>query len=240
MPKVLILLFVAGLPAMGPCGAEDLPAGSGTPLGYGPQGCQVALLRNGFRIEYLRREAAGSALRLWLCGNGGYVEIPSEQIEVFEDGPAMFPPAPAAPATASGTTAGDPLKSLIARAALRYQIDPDFLASVMKAESGFVPTAVSPKGALGLMQLMPRTAAGLGVKDVLDPAANAEGGTRYLRQLLDRYDGDAVRALAAYNAGPQQVDQHGGIPPLPETRAFVARVIADYNRRKLPVAGLPR
>jgi soluble lytic murein transglycosylase-like protein len=122
---------------------------------------------------------------------------------------------------------------LIANAASLYSIDPDFITSVVRAESGFNPTAVSPKGALGLMQLMPRTAVGLGIKDVLDPAANVAGGTKYLRQLLDRYNGDAVNALAAYNAGPQRVLQYGGIPPYPETWAYVARIIKDYNRKKL-------
>jgi soluble lytic murein transglycosylase-like protein len=121
---------------------------------------------------------------------------------------------------------------LIASAALRHQIDPDFVASVVKAESGFLPTAVSPRGAQGLMQLMPRTAAELGVRNALDPAENVEGGTTYLRRLLDRYDWDAVKALAAYNAGPQRVEQYGSAPPYPETRAYVARIINDYSRKK--------
>jgi soluble lytic murein transglycosylase-like protein len=82
------------------------------------------------------------------------------------------------------------------------------------------------------MQLMPRTAAWLGVENVLDPAANVEGGTKYLRQLLDQYDGDALKALAAYNAGPQRVEQYGGVPPFPETRAYITRIIDDYNRKK--------
>ena len=83
------------------------------------------------------------------------------------------------------------------------------------------------------MQLMPQTATGLGVEDALDPAANLEGGTKYLKQLLDHYNGDAIKALAAYNAGPQRVEQYGGIPPYNETRAFVARIIEDYNHKKV-------
>ena len=106
--------------------------------------------------------------------------------------------------------ARDLIRDSIAIAASRHQIDPDFVASVVKAESGFNPAAVSPKGAQGLMQLMPQTAAKLGVENALDPAANVEGGTKYLRQLLDQYDGDAVKALAAYNAGPQRVAQYRG------------------------------
>jgi soluble lytic murein transglycosylase-like protein len=124
------------------------------------------------------------------------------------------------------------MRNWIAGAALRYQIDPDFVASVVKAESGFNPTAVSPKGALGLMQLMPQTAARLGVEDAFDPAANLEGGTRYLRELLDQYGGDAVKALAAYNAGPQRVEQYGGVPPFRETRAYITGIIDDYKRKK--------
>jgi soluble lytic murein transglycosylase-like protein len=131
------------------------------------------------------------------------------------------------------TPGEDSIKKLIASAAWRHQIDPDFVASVVKAESGFNPTALSSKGAQGLMQLMPRTAASLGVENPFDPAANVEGGTKYLRQLLDHYAGDAVKALAAYNAGPQQVEHFGGIPPYRETRAYVARVINDYNFKKL-------
>ena len=121
---------------------------------------------------------------------------------------------------------------MIASAASTYQMDPDFVASVVKAESGFNPTAVSPRGAQGLMQLMPETAAMLGAEDLLDPATNLWAGTRYLRQLLDRFAGDAVKALAAYIAGPQRVEQYG-VPQYGETRAYVTRIIDDYNRKKL-------
>jgi len=127
---------------------------------------------------------------------------------------------------------GNPLRGLIASTALRHKIDPEFVASVVKAESSFNPKAVSPKGGQGLMQLMPQTAASLSVENALDPAANVEGGTKYLRQLLDQYDGDARKALAAYNAGPQRVEHYGGIPPYRETRAYVTRVIEDFNCKK--------
>jgi soluble lytic murein transglycosylase-like protein len=175
-----------------------------------------------------------------MCGgaDAGYVEIPSEQIENFEQrpSPVLLSLATAVRATeadAEGRPGENSLETLIARTASHHAIDPDFVTSVVKAESGFNPAAVSPKGAGGLMQLMPQTAAALGVKDVLDAAANVEGGTRYLRQLLDQYDGDAVKALAAYNAGPRRVKQYGGVPPYRETQAFIARIIADYNRKKL-------
>jgi soluble lytic murein transglycosylase-like protein len=222
-------------------GADSLRSGAETPAGQGPEVCQVAVLRNGFTIPYLRREVAGPATRLWLCGDAGagYAEIASEQIDRFEESRGAVRLAPAAPASVPETTASGtlpvehPFKKLIASAASRYQIDPDFVASVVKAESGFNPTAVSPKGAQGLMQLMPETAAMLGVENVLDPAANLGAGTKYLRQLLDQFAGDAGKALAAYNAGPQLVEQYGGIPPYRETRAYVTRIIDDYNRKKI-------
>ena len=104
---------------------------------------------------------------------------------------------------------------------------------MIRAESSNNPRAVSPKGAKGLMQLMPQTASALGVKDSFDPADNVDGGVRYLRDLLLQYNGDAAKALAAYNAGPHRVQQYGGVPPYRETHAYVARVINDYNRKKV-------
>jgi soluble lytic murein transglycosylase-like protein len=92
---------------------------------------------------------------------------------------------------------------------------------------------VSPKGAQGLMQLMPQTASRLGVVNSFDPSDNLEGGTRYLRELLERYNFDLIKALAAYNAGPQRVEQYHGVPPYYETQAYVARIIRDFNRKKL-------
>jgi soluble lytic murein transglycosylase-like protein len=111
-------------------------------------------------------------------------------------------------------------------------LDPDLVNSVIKAESGFNVRAVSPKGAQGLMQLMPGTASQLGVPNAFDPQANIEGGTKYLRELLERYNFDLVKALAAYNAGPQRVEQFGGVPPFYETRSYVARVVKDFNKKK--------
>jgi soluble lytic murein transglycosylase-like protein len=121
---------------------------------------------------------------------------------------------------------------MVREASSRHQIDPDFVNSVIKAESNFQPRAVSRKGAQGLMQLMPTTASHLGVNDPFDPQANVEGGTSYLSQLLDQYHDDPIKALAAYNAGPQRVDQYHGVPPYLETRAYVARIVRDYNAKK--------
>lgn len=118
------------------------------------------------------------------------------------------------------------LGAMLEAAARRHALDPELVRAVVAVESGFHPGAVSNKGAQGLMQLMPATARSLGVKDAFDPADNLDGGSRHLRALIDRYGGDVKRALAAYNAGVGAVARHGGIPPYPETRAYVAKVLA--------------
>ena len=122
------------------------------------------------------------------------------------------------------------LGTAIAAAASRHGLDPAVLTALTQAESGFRPGAVSDDGAMGLTQLMPGTAARLGVLDPLDPIANLEGGAKYLREQLDRFSGDLSLALAAYNAGPGAVVRHGGIPPYAETQRFVSRVL-DLARR---------
>ena len=106
------------------------------------------------------------------------------------------------------------------------------MASVIRAESNFKPHAVSPKGARGLMQLMPSTAAQLGVADAFDPKANIEAGTAHLNSLLNLYHDDPVKALAAYNAGAHRVDQYHGVPPYRETRAYVSKIVRDFNAKK--------
>jgi soluble lytic murein transglycosylase len=117
---------------------------------------------------------------------------------------------------------------LIGLAARQHRVPPALVKAVIAAESRFDPEAVSRKGAQGLMQLMPATADSLGVTDPLRPDENVDGGVRYLRTMIDRY-GDLPRALAAYNAGPDAVDRHGGIPPYPETRDYVKRVLTYYR-----------
>jgi soluble lytic murein transglycosylase-like protein len=188
----------------------------------------VAVLRNGFSIRHESREAIGSMTRLYTAADkSSYVDVPTDQIERFDEDLT-----PIAKVTAPIATKPN-LQEVIQGASEKQLLDADLVNSVIRAESGFNPHAVSPKGARGLMQLMPGTASTLGVTDSFDPEANVEGGTQYLRWLLDRYNYDLPKALAAYNAGPHRVEQYHGVPPYSDTRAYVARVIRDFNRHKL-------
>jgi membrane-bound lytic murein transglycosylase MltF len=184
----------------------------------------LAVLHNGFSIRHDRREVVGPVTRLYLgADKNGYVDVPTADIDHFE--PDL------SPQPAIHTSAEVP--GLVTAASGRYRLDPDLVNSVIRAESGFNTRAVSPKGAQGLMQLMPGTASKLGVANAFDPGANVDGGTRYLRELLERYNFDLIKALAAYNAGPQRVERYHGVPPYYETQAYVARIVRDFNRKKL-------
>ncbi len=119
---------------------------------------------------------------------------------------------------------------IIRRASVRHRMGYPLIKAVIKAESNFNPSLVSRAGACGLMQLMPETAREMGVSQVFDPEQNIEGGCRYLRKLLDRFDGDLILALAAYNAGARPVLEHDGVPPFPETERFIERVL-DYEQQ---------
>jgi soluble lytic murein transglycosylase-like protein len=125
----------------------------------------------------------------------------------------------------------DNLDAMIDGQAVQQGVDPALVKAVIKTESNFNPHALSPVGAQGLMQLMPGTARGLGVEDPLNPAQNVEGGTRYLKGLMGKYQ-DLPKALAAYNAGPGAVDKYGGIPPYGETQQYVKKVLNAYNTYK--------
>lgn len=123
------------------------------------------------------------------------------------------------------------MRALVRSAARSADVDPSLALAVAATESHFDPHARSAAGAIGVMQLMPRTAQALGVANPYDPAQNVRGGTLYLRELLDRFGGDVRRAVAAYNAGPGAVSAHAGVPPFPETRRYVERVMAAYRER---------
>jgi soluble lytic murein transglycosylase-like protein len=206
----------------------------------------LAILRNGNSIRHERRQIVGAITRLYLSdSSSGYIEIPTDQIERFERDTA--PPAPSSTSMPSAGARPVPAPTQAASVVLnrqdlnvvvngageRHQIDPDFINSVIRAESGFHQNAVSRKGAQGLMQLMPGTASQMGVANPFDPNANVEAGTKYLRDLLEKYNFDVPKALAAYNAGPKRVDQYRGVPPYYETQAYIARIIRDFNRKKL-------
>jgi hypothetical protein len=118
----------------------------------------------------------------------------------------------------------------IAPLAAKYGVEEALVRAVIRMESGGQTMAVSPKGAMGLMQLMPETAGMLGVDDPFDPVQNLEGGIKYLSQLSDKYQGDLVKALAAYNAGPGRVDSYGGVPPFAETQRYVKNVLSMYRK----------
>jgi soluble lytic murein transglycosylase-like protein len=177
--------------------------------------------------------------------DANYIEVAASsvlRVEQVPDPPA--PPAAAATPLAlplvflkPARTATSPLTSsqmgeMLARAGARHNIDSDLLASVVQAESNGNVRAISRAGAEGLMQLMPATALELGVRNSFAPEENIGGGTAYLDDLLTRYHDDIALAVAAYNAGPAAVDRYHGIPPYAETRAYVARVIREFNRRK--------
>ncbi|MBA7703843.1 Membrane-bound lytic murein transglycosylase F [subsurface metagenome] len=121
-------------------------------------------------------------------------------------------------------------EKIISKAATRHGLDPDLIRAIIQIESGGIPDALSSKGAIGLMQLMPETSLNLAVSNPFDPKANIWGGTKYLSQLLERFRGNLVLTLAAYNAGPEKVEKYGGIPPYPETRRYVRNVLNQWQK----------
>ncbi|TWH48598.1 Soluble lytic murein transglycosylase and related regulatory proteins (some containing LysM/invasin domains) [Sporomusa sp. KB1] len=128
--------------------------------------------------------------------------------------------------TAGSSTQGGDIAKMIQVAAAKYGVDPKLAMAVAEAESGLSQEAVSPVGAVGVMQLMPETASSLGVRNINDPRENIDGGVQYLKQMLNTFDGDVTKAVAAYNAGPQAVKNYNGVPPYSETRNYVAKVLS--------------
>ena len=168
-------------------------------------------------------------LRLYTTKDG-FVDVSPSMVTRFEE-EDYVPPPPATPVAVPAApvqpAVADP-KVLVHDAAIRYALPPNFVESVAKVESGLKANAVSPKGAIGVMQLMPGTAQGLGA-DATDVQQNIDAGTRLLRELLIKYNGDVVKALAAYNAGSGAVDKYQGLPPYPETQSYVDKVIRNYK-----------
>jgi len=198
-------------------------------------------LRNGFALRCDHHAQVEGHVRLFLSpGEGSYIEFPPEEVtavDLLPDPPSLPAPAviPSANPYANPGAKLSPadLAEMLAKAGDEHNLDVDLLASLVKAESGGNARAISRTGARGLMQLMPSTAAGLGVSDSFEPRQNVRGGSAYLDTLLVRYHDNMALALAAYNAGPAAVDKYHGIPPYRETQAYVARVIHEFNRRIL-------
>jgi soluble lytic murein transglycosylase-like protein len=206
-------------------------------------------LRNGFEMRCDHHAEAEGRVRLFLsAGEDNYIEfMPSEIADVENVADPPSPTIATAPAEHPATASPEPvpetakdaklspadLHEMLAKASVDHNLDVDLLASLVKAESGGNAHAVSRAGARGLMQLMPGTAAELGVGDSFKPDQNVRGGSTYLDALLSNYHNNLALALAAYNAGPGAVAKYHGIPPFHETRAYVARVIHEFNRRVL-------
>ena len=194
------------------------------------QAAEQVTLKNGYNLVCDHREQDGDRVRLFTSkDSGNFVEVDAAEIISVDTVPD--PPVVPAPAAEPRLTNAD-VHELIARAGADHNLDVDLLASVVRAESGGNIHAVSRTGAQGLMQLMPGTAAELGVRDSFRADQNINGGTAYLDALLLRYHDHLALALAAYNAGPAAVDKYHGVPPYRETRVYVARVIREFNRRK--------
>ena len=208
-----------------------------------PAAADTALLRNGRVLAVSGFRMEGERLVLSMEG-GGEIALPPESVIEIRRAPSAppvgtLPP----PATAAGPPEGPPstgetwlsappvqaldrkaLRDLAARVARRHQVDTALVLAVIEVESQYDPGAISPRGAVGLMQLMPQTAIRFAVRHPLDPAENLDGGVRYLKELLERYDGQVRLALAAYNAGEEAVERFSGIPPYRETVNYVERI----------------
>ena len=197
---------------------------------------ETAVLASGSRLHVERHEVQEGKIRLIL--GSGYIEMDAGLVTGFEPDEAAAVPPAAAPAAATAdapvdTAAGLPKPAspadLADAAADKYGLPRKLVRSVMRVESGFQPAAVSPKGAVGLMQLMPDTARQLGA-DAQDPVQNVDAGARYLRLLLEKYDGLLWHALAAYNAGTGAVQKYGGVPPYGETIDYINRIDKEMKK----------
>jgi soluble lytic murein transglycosylase-like protein len=199
------------------------------------QAGEFVVLSNGFRIHADSHTADGPVIRLQT--SQGAIEIQASTVAAFEQEDytaPVFTPATVAPVAAPAIAIAPTPQELVTRAALHAGLPPAIVHSIARAESGYREDAISPKGAIGLMQLMPKTAAELDA-DPRDPEQNADAGARYLRDLLQKYENDphqVSKAVAAYNAGPAAVDKYHGIPPYPETIQYVNRVLKQYEKEQ--------
>jgi transglycosylase-like protein with SLT domain len=191
---------------------------------------EYVVLRSGERLHVTSYQLLGDKYRLQMAG--GWLDVAASEVVSIEP-EEVFTPLPPQP------TVEPSYLDLVKEAASRYGIDAELIASVIAVESNFDPKAVSRKNARGLMQLLPETAVRLGVKDVFDPKENIDAGTRYLKELLQLYNNDLVLALAAYNAGPDKVQQYGTVPPYAETISYVRRVKRTYEKNKTNGAAKP-
>jgi hypothetical protein len=193
-----------------------------------PARADYVVLRSGARLNVTGYEILGDRYKLHV--QGGVAEVPVEDIVAIEP-EEIFEP------STKPLTDKTPFQKLIRDAAARYNLDPTLIHSVISIESNFNPKAVSHKNARGLMQLMPRTAELMGVKDSFDPGQNIDGGSHYLSGLLKKYKNDLTLALAAYNAGPDTVDKYGRrVPPYLETMKYVQRITKTYAKLKADAA----
>jgi soluble lytic murein transglycosylase-like protein len=184
---------------------------------------EYVALQSGQRLHVTSYQLVGESYRLQVAG--GVVVVPAGDVVSIDPEDEFAPVPQLAAATA-------PYREIVKAAAARYDVDADLISSVIAVESNFDPKAVSRRNARGLMQLLPETATRFGVRDVFDPQQNIDAGTHYLRDLLERYNHDLALALAAYNAGPERVEQFGRVPPYAETVSYVRRVKRAYDKSK--------
>jgi hypothetical protein len=184
---------------------------------------EYIVLRSGQRLNVSGYQLLGDKYRLQMAG--GTVVVAAGDVLGIEPEEVFTPSKPTDDLKA-------PFRELIDAASAQYKVDADLITSVIAVESNFEPKAISRRNARGLMQLLPETAARLGVKDVFDPRQNIDAGTRYLSDLLRRYGNNLVLALAAYNAGPEKISKFGKVPPYPETISYVRRVKRAYENSK--------
>ncbi len=213
---------------------------------------ELVIFEDGRVVKAASYQVRGEEVEIRLPGGGSY-SVDLHRVERIVDDEVILPPAAVAQAQAPAGPAvtydmryqahRKPLfpsryDAVIDAEAKRYDVDAAFVSALIRAESNYEPRAVSRKGARGLMQLMPATARRLNVQRPFDPAANVRGGVRYLRELLDRFDGKPELVLAAYNAGENAVESYGGVPPYRETVGYVKRILTWWTPAVLTGAGM--